>query len=83
MSMTWPDLKIGAEMTDATLSTQLKLLAEKAGVKTGMDMTVHTYAEWRGAHQIWHDLPGLDGTLTDAEFTVVLGWLAKAGYEVQ
>ncbi len=80
MSMTWPDLKTGSEMTDATLSTQLKLLAEKAGVKTGMDVNVPTYAF--GEVPIWVDLPGLDGTLIWAEVAVVLGWLAKAGYWV-
>ena len=31
----------------------------------------------------WLNIPGADGTLTDAEVTVVLRWLAKVGYEIR
>lgn len=70
-----------------TNELQMKLLAEKAGEKTGIDVNVPTYAEERDAgngvtQTIWHDLPGLDGTLTNNECWTVLGWLLEAEFSV-
>lgn len=76
-------------MTDQPdLQQALVPLAEKAGYAIyhshAMCAQGHEPTENCGKREVTGTgklLPGVDGTLTDAEVTVVLGWLAKAGYE--
>lgn len=69
-------------MTAPTLTSQLRLLAEAAGVEYGETVEVTAYT---GSHPTQRDFklinaPGHTGTLDVTEVGVVLGWLAKAGF---
>ena len=68
------------------LQTTLIPIAEKAGVdvyETDTDDVRRWWYKLERRHLYENmPVPGYTGTLTDAEVTVVLGWLAKAGYEI-
>ena len=63
------------------LQTALIPLAEKAGVDVYNSGNVAAYA--LSSESEYVDFFGADGTLTDPEVTMVLGWLAKAGCSIE
>ena len=70
-------------MTDQPeLQQALIPLAEAAGVEPFDDKAYEPMWRTRKPGPGWPPLPGADGTLTDAECWVVLGWLAKAEYVI-